>query len=349
MRACLAIFFASAALAARRDCSEELGTITAAVRNQRSAERAGLHYVSTQGPGWTTSAAARRQERIVALGIPPSYREVRMATDPRAHIQATAVNEAGDIHYYYHPKWVEARAREKFARLRDFAAALPAMRRASQRHLAEDGMGRNKVLATVLELLHSTAIRVGNEEYAEANGTYGLTTFLKSHASVRSGRVHFSFIGKANKPHEVDVEDADLALVVRQLLRQPGERLFQYVDEAGDLRSISSTDVNAYIQEISGGVFTAKDFRTYKGTTLALRLLSEAGVPNDAADAALAVRDVLEEVSEALGNTPTVARDNYIDPKVLDAYRKGLLEDFGRLRDPLRALERLDALDLASP
>ncbi len=304
-----------------------------------SAKIAGLHYVGDDGPGIRRKKAGQgfsslgldgkiikdkaEIERINALAIPPAYKDVWICPDPRGHIQATGLDERGRKQYRYHPKWREVRDETKFARTIEFARALPVIRARTEQDLKKPGFPREKVLATLVQLLEKTAIRVGNAEYARQNQSYGLTTMKNEHAEVESGQVHFHFKGKSGKWHDIDLQDRKLAAAIKKMSDLPGQSLFQYVDEAGETHRIESSDVNAYIKEIAGEEFTAKDFRTWAGTVSASLALAEFDKFEDERGAQANIVAAVKHVAQRLGNTPAVCRKSYIHPAVLESYLDG--------------------------
>ena len=310
---------------------------------EKSAQRAGLHYVHDDTPGITRRRAGKGfsyrdlkgktikdeavRERINKLAIPPAYKEVWICPDPDGHIQATGLDEKGRKQYRYHPRWSEVRDEAKFTRLIAFAHALPAIRKRTDADLRKRSLSREKVLAAIVQLLEKTAIRVGNEEYARQNETYGLTTMENRHVEVEGKTVHFEFTGKSHKDHEIDLKDAKLAKVVEQLQDLPGQSLFQFVDSDGQTHNISSGDVNDYLHEIAGEHFTAKDFRTWAGTVAASLALQEFEEFSDKGTAAQNVVEAVKVVAEKLGNTPAVSRRSYIHPAVIEAYFDGDMLD----------------------
>lgn len=262
-------------------------------------------------------------KRIRGLVIPPAWTDVWICVDPRGHIQATGRDARGRKQYRYHPEWRTARDETKFDRMQAFAAALPAIRVRTQADLARPGLPREKVLATVVQLLEKSLIRVGNEEYARTNQSFGLTTMCDRHVAVKGSELRFRFRGKSGIQHSVAVNDARLARIVKQCRDLPGQQLFQYVDDEGQVQDLDSADVNAYLKEIAGDEFTAKDFRTWAGTVLALTALREF---NDADSLAQAKRNLLraiDAVAGVLGNTRAVCRRSYIHPAILDSYVSG--------------------------
>lgn len=263
--------------------------------------------------------------RIRALAIPPAWTDVWICPWPNGHIQATGRDARGRKQYRYHRDWQHRRGVDKFERMLAFAEALPAIRERCEADLSRPGTPRDKVLAAVVRLLELTLIRVGNDEYARLNRSFGLTTLRDRHARIEGSAITFRFRGKSGLRHEVGLRDRRLARIVRRCQELPGQELFQYTDEAGEVRDIGSDDVNAYLREASGGPFTAKDFRTWAGTVLAYRAL-RALQPADTAHAARrSVVEAIRETADRLGNTPAVARGSYVHPAVLEAYLDGSL------------------------
>jgi DNA topoisomerase I len=308
-----------------------------------SARAAGLRYVNDSGPGLRRQrsgkgfryldAAGRPVRdagtlgRIKALAIPPAWAEVWICPDPSGHLQATGRDERGRKQYRYHPRWRAVRDETKYGRMIAFARALPALREAVERDLALSGLPRRKVLAAVVRLLEATLIRVGNDEYARANRSFGLTTMRDRHVAIDGRSVRFRFRGKSGIRHAIDLEDPRLARVVRRCRDLPGQELFQYLDDAGQVRDIGSADVNDYLRETTGQDFTAKDFRTWAGTVLAALALQEFAAFDTKAQARKNVVRAVERVAERLGNTPSVCRKCYVHPAVLDSYLDGTMVD----------------------
>ncbi len=306
---------------------------------EESARAAGLRYVSDDGPGIRRKKAGKGFsylglngqpirdkaiiERIHSLAIPPAYQNVWICPDPRGHIQATGFDERGRKQYRYHPKWREVRDETKFARTIAFARALPKIREKTAQDLAKKGFPREKVLAAIVQLLEKTAIRVGNEEYARQNKSYGLTTMRNQHAQVEGGTVHFHFRGKSGKWHDIDLQDRKLAAIIKKMSDLPGQSLFQYRDDEGNLHHVESADVNAYLKEIAGEEFTAKDFRTWAGTVAASLALAEFEKFDNERAAKSNIVTAIKSVSEKLGNTPAVCRKSYIHPAVIESYMDG--------------------------
>jgi DNA topoisomerase-1 len=265
-------------------------------------------------------------ERITALAIPPAWTDVWICRKPNGHLQATGRDDRGRKQYRYHPKWRAHREETKYERMAAFGRILPTIRQRVEQDLHRQGLPREKVLAAVIALLERTRIRVGNDEYARANKSFGLTTLLDRHVSAGSTSVRFRFRGKSGKDHEVTLQDRRLARIVKRCQDIPGQRLFQYEDDGGERHRVGSADVNDYLREIAGDDYTAKDFRTWAGTVIATGVLRH--LPKPEAEAA-ATRDILaavDAVAEELGNTRAVARGSYIHPGIFDAYRDGRLQ-----------------------
>ncbi len=312
-----------------------------------SARSAGLKYVSDDGPGIARKPRGKAfayldptgkpirdgatLDRIRKLAIPPAYADVWICPDPDGHLQATGRDARGRKQYRYHPRWRSVRDESKYDRMMAFAAALPSIRKRVDADLGRPGLPREKVLAAVVRLLETTLIRVGNEEYARTNKSFGLTTMRDRHARVGRKGVRFAFKGKSGVEHEIDLDDARLARVVGRCRDLPGQVLFQYLDDEDRPRSIDSADVNAYLREIAGRDFTAKDFRTWSGTVLASLALREFESFDSEAQAKKNVVAAIEGVATRLGNTPSVCRKCYVHPEVIGAYLDGSM---------LRTLER---------
>ena len=305
-----------------------------------AAESAGLRYVSDARPGIRRKRAGkgfryaradgavldpRARSRVRSLVIPPAWTEVWICPHPEGHIQATGRDVKGRKQYIYHPRFREVRDDVKYSRLLAFADTLPAIRAKVRDHMAMRGLPRQKVLATVVHLLDTTLIRVGNDDYARQNGSYGITTLKNRHAEVEGSEVRFRFIGKSGKQWSVKIRDRRVAKIVKACQELPGQELLQYVDEDGVPQDVTSGDVNDYLREITGADITAKDFRTWAGTLLAALALSEVCRFDSAAQAKRNVRAAIESVAARLGNTPTICRKCYVHPEVLDSYLGGNL------------------------
>ena len=280
-----------------------------------------VRYVTAHG----RPVAARDRARIRALVIPPAWTRVWICPDPRGHLQATGRDARGRKQYRYHARWRQIRDEDKYGRLADFGRALPAIRRRLARDLRRRGLPRDKVLATVIRLLEKTLIRVGNEEYARENHSYGLTTMRDAHVRVSGGTVRFLFRGKSGVRHELQLDDRRLARIVKQCRDLPGQELFQYVDERGAVADVGSADVNAYLKDVTGTDFTSKDFRTWAGTVLAARRLRQEERFASAAAGKRAIVRAIDEVAERLGNTRAVCRKCYVHPAVIEAYLDGTI------------------------
>ena len=309
--------------------------------DRASARAAGLRYASDARPGISRRRAGRgfsyrgpdglpardatTLERIRTLAIPPAWTDVWICPDPNGHLQATGRDARRRKQYRYHPRWRAQRDDAKFERLIDFARVLPRVRARCDADLARPGLSREKVLAAVVRLLETTLIRVGNDEYARLNRSFGLTTLRTRHARVTGNSIRFRFRGKSGRQHEVGLRDRRLASVVRRCQDLPGQELFQYVIVDGGPHDIASDDVNAYLREISGADVTAKDFRTWAGTVLAYRALRALAPGKDERSARHNVVEAVRLTAGRLGNTPAVARRSYVHPAILEAYLDGAI------------------------
>jgi len=263
--------------------------------------------------------------RIKSLAIPPAWRDVWICPIAHGHLQATGIDAKGRKQYRYHPRWRAVRDETKYDRMRLFGRALPGIRARVERDLARSGLPREKILATIVRLLETTLICVGNEEYARQNASFGLTTMQDRHVDISGATLTFEFRGKSGISHSIDLTDRRLAKIVKRSQDLPGYELFQYLDEQGTRRSVDSADVNAYLKEISGEEFTAKDFRTWAGTVLAARALQEFQTFDSQAQAKRNVVQAIEAVAKRLGNTKAVCRKCYVHPRVIDLYMDGSL------------------------
>ncbi|CAI9005276.1 MULTISPECIES: DNA topoisomerase IB [Pseudomonas] len=315
-----------------------------------------LHYVDDTQPGITRRKLRGKFcyfepsgqrivdpeeiQRINALAVPPAYTNVWICPDPRGHLQATGRDARGRKQYRYHPRWREVRDTDKYARLRDFGLALPKLRKQLEALLAAPGFSRDKVMATVITLLDATLIRVGNAQYARDNRSYGLTTLRNRHVEINGSAILFQFRGKSGIEHQITVKDRRLARIVKRCQEIPGQNLFQYLDENGERHTITSADVNTYLQTLTGADFTAKDYRTWAGSALALAVLRELEWQPES-QAKQHVVAMVKEVSRQLGNTPAVCRKCYIHPAVLEGFSLGALAQLPRprMRKGLRAEE----------
>ena len=314
-----------------------------AIDPQHAAESAGLRYVSDARPGIRRRKAGtgfsyvaadgrtikdpRVLARIRSLAIPPAYTDVWICPDPNGHIQATGRDARGRKQYRYHPRWRVVRDETKFGRMLAFSAVLPQIRHRVEQDLRLAGLPREKVLATVVRLLECTGIRVGNDEYARTNDSFGLTTLRDEHVDVTGSTMRFSFRGKSGKTHSVTLSDRRVARIVAHCQALPGEELFQYVDEAGEQQTVDSGDVNAYLKGITGQEFTAKDFRTWNGTILAVAALRDLGPAATEREAKSAIVKAVDTVAEQLNNTRAVCRKYYVHPAVLETYTAGTMLD----------------------
>ncbi|MGA7881979.1 MAG: hypothetical protein WCD63_14040 [Terrimicrobiaceae bacterium] len=277
----------------------------------------GFTYIFANGK--LLSSGSNIHRRIRSLVIPPAWTDVWISPSATSHLQATGRDVRGRKQYLYHDAWRNNRDRTKFDRLSVFARALPRIRSKVRRDLRLPGISRQKVLATVVRLLDKTLIRVGNDEYARENRSYGLTTLRNHHASVHGSTILFSFRGKGGRKHTIQLADPRLARIVRRCQELPGQELFQYLDPEGHARDIGSRDVNDYLRAITSEQFTAKDFRTWHATTLALSALSRLRLSSSRTGAKTHTIQIIKAVAEALGNTPAICRKSYIHPAVLTA------------------------------
>lgn len=289
----------------------------------RVSRGAGFRFRRPDGRYVTDEAELRR---IRSLAIPPAWTNVWICPRANGHLQATGRDARGRKQHRYHPRWTAVRDEAKYSRMLSFAEALPALRRRTEADLALRGLPRRKVLAAVVQLLEKTLIRIGNDEYKRQNGSYGLTTIQDRHADIAGGAIRFRFRGKSGKVHDVAITDPRLARIVKRCQDLPGSELFQYVDEHGRVRDVTSSDVNAYLRSAMGHAFTAKDFRTWAGTVLAARALDEVGRTAHRGPADKHVVQAVDAVSQVLGNTRSVCRKCYVHPAVIDAYLDGTLQ-----------------------
>jgi DNA topoisomerase-1 len=316
-----------------------------------SARKAGLRYTDGAkagitrkkrgkgfvycGPDGRLVRDAKTLARIRSLVLPPAWTDVWISTDPRAHLQATGYDAAGRKQYRYHADWRSERSSTKYHRMLDFAQVLPAIRRRTRRDLMGPVSCRPRVLATVVELLARTYIRIGNEEYARKHRSHGLTTLQDRHVTIRGRQIKFAFRGKSGVFQAIELDEPRLAKAVRECQDLPGQTLFQYRDDQRRVRSLSSSDINKYLKEISGANFTAKDFRTWAGTLSAAQALDKIAPPPASKTAAnRAVVAAIDEVAAALGNTRAVCRSSSIHPAVVDSFLDGVTL---RAVEPVRA------------
>lgn len=316
------------------DIAEAVATLPASV----AAEQADLVYLSDDEPGIRRRGSGRgfyyvapdgktvrdapTLDRIRALAIPPAWTDVWIATDPRGHLQATGRDQKGRKQYRYHARWSEARGETKYERLAEIARLLPALRARVEADMGRPAPSRPRVLATVVRMLEATLVRIGNEKYAAANDSYGLTTLRDEHVEISGVELRLEFRGKSGKTWSLSMKDRRIARTVRTCQELPGQHLFQYV-ERGERFAITSTEVNAYIREAAGAEVSAKDIRTWAGTVLAAVALAAAEPPANKSHAKKVIAAAVKHVAARLGNTPAVARKSYIHPAVLDAYADG--------------------------
>ena len=350
------------------DQSEKLDTgltVAVLVDPVESARAAGLRYVTDDEPGirrkkrgkgftyvdpqGRTVKDEKTLERIRKLAIPPAWTDVWICPRPNGHLQATGRDARGRKQYRYHADWREVRDETKFGRMIAFGEALPKLHERLEQDMSQRGLGREKVLATVVKLLETTLIRVGNKEYVKQNNSFGLTTLRDRHVDVDGSTLRFELRGKSGKEHSVEVQDRRLARIVKQCRDLPGQKLFQYLDENKERQSVSSEDVNAYLRETTGEDFTAKDFRTWGGTVLALSALLEVGACESEREASKAVVEAVKRVAGQLGNRPAICRKYYVHPVVIQSFLEGTLRDTleetveGEEDDGSNGLRRLEA------
>ncbi len=319
---------------------DSTASVQSIVDPRDAAESAGLRYVSDARPGIRrkragkgfsfarpdgTRADADTVRRVKSLAIPPAWSDVWICPHADGHIQATGRDARGRKQYRYHPRFREVRDSVKYNHLLEFGDVLPAIRATVRDHMALRGLPRKKVLATVVHLLDPTLIRVGNDDYAKQNGSYGITTLKNRHAAVDGSEVRFRFVGKSGKQWSVRIKDRRVAKIVKACQDLPGQELLQYIDEDGVAQDVTSSDVNEYLREITGAEITAKDFRTWAGTLLAALALHEVQRFDSATQAKRNVRAAIESVAARLGNTPTICRKCYVHPEVLTSYLDGNL------------------------
>lgn len=300
----------------------------------------GIRYVSEKSFTWSRKKVGdkfqilnrlkqpvppREAERVLKLGIPPAWVEVRICADKNGHIQATGTDAKGRRQYIYHPEWIKYTQKSKFDSLQRFGEILPTLRETVSGHMRQHTLTRQRILATIVWLLEHTFIRIGNEEYARDNQSYGLTTLRNKHVDVEGGTVKFSFKGKSHVFHELGISHPRVAKTIKQCIELPGYRLFQYLDEENNRHKVDSADVNQYLKEITGESLSAKEFRTWGGTTLAGEKLFELGSPCEDLTCEKALNRAVEMVSKHLGNTKTVCRKYYIHPKIITSYEKDVL------------------------
>ena len=308
---------------------------------EKSAEIAGLRYVradclkiarkkvgrgfSYLDPNGDRIADESELERFQFLNIPPALIDVWICHLPNGHLQATGRDAKKRKQYFYHPEWRKVRSQHKFNRMLLFGASLPLIRETTAKHLRQQGLSREKVLATVIQLLETTLIRVGNQQYAQKNRSFGLTTLRDRHVEITGTKVKFEFRGKSGVDHEIELKDRRLANVIKQCQEIPGYEIFKYYDESGDRHFVDSGDVNEYLQQITKKDFTAKDFRTWAGTLLAAIELDRLGEFDSEKQAQKNVTEAIKNVAQQLGNRPATCRKYYVHPAIIEAYKDGSL------------------------
>jgi DNA topoisomerase-1 len=308
---------------------------------RREAAKEGFRYVGAKGAPVEDEATLKR---IKSLVIPPAWQDVWICPQANGHLQATGRDARGRKQYRYHPKWRTVRDEVKYERMINFGKALPQIRKEVERALALPGLPREKVLATIVYLLEATMMRIGNDEYARENKSYGLTTLRNRHVRIDGSEVEFRFRGKSGVHHDVKVHDKRLARIIARTRDLPGQDLFEYIGDDGQPHGVDSSDVNDYLREVTGEDYTAKDFRTWSGTVLAALALQEFEKVDSEAQARKNVVRAIESVAEKLGNTPSVCRKCYVHPAVLDAYLDGTMLEGLRALAEEKLVEDLHAL-----
>jgi DNA topoisomerase-1 len=308
---------------------------------RRAPAKDGFDYVDAKGRPVDDEATLKR---IKSLVIPPAWQDVWICPQANGHLQATGRDARGRKQYRYHPKWRTVRDEVKYERMINFGKALPQIRKEVDRGLSLPGLPRDKVLATIVYLLEATMIRIGNDEYARENKSYGLTTLRNRHVKIDGSEVEFRFRGKSGVHHDVKVHDKRLARIIGRTRDLPGQHLFEYVGDDGAPHTVDSSDVNDYLRDITGEEYTAKDFRTWSGTVLAALALQEFEKVDSEAQARKNVVRAIESVAEKLGNTPSVCRKCYVHPAVLDAYMDGTMLEGLRALAEEKLVEDLHAL-----
>lgn len=300
----------------------------------------GIHYLSDSSFKWTrkfkdgqavyvtkrgTPLKLKDEERVKKLVIPPAWTDVRISHDDHSHIQAVGIDARGRKQYIYHPDWVEYNQRNKFDSMQKFGEILPNLRVTVSAHMRQHDLSRERILATMVWLLEHTFIRVGNKTYAKENQSYGLTTLRSKHLDIEGNTITFSFKGKSNIYHELSIKHPRVVSTIKKCIELPGYEIFQYLDDDGNRHKIDSADVNEYLKEVTGESLSAKDFRTWGGTTLAGNILYNLGEPTEEVPTEKALVQAVREVSSHLGNTAAVCRKYYIHPQVISSYEKKIL------------------------
>ena len=347
----------------RQSDDQAAGILLAHHDPKYAAEAVDLAHVSSDSPGISRRkfgkgfayyqpngkkiAKKAEIERLNRLAIPPAYKDVWICPDPTGHLQAVGVDDRGRKQYRYHERWGEVRNRAKFSKLAEFAKVLPKLRRTTNRHLRLDGLPREKVLAACVKLLDKLYLRVGNADYAESNGSYGLTTLQDDHATFDGGVVRLEFTAKHGIERDVKLRDSRLARVIEASQALEGDELLQYLDDAGNVRDIGSVDVNDYLHQFAGASFSAKDFRTWHATVLAVNALRDEVPAASKTAMNKQVVAAIDDVAGALGNTRAVCRKCYVDPRVTDAFEAGNLTDRLAKAKPVRGLSKSEWQALA--
>lgn len=306
----------------------------AAIQIERQRHGRGFSYTE-QGNAVTDKESL---QYYTSLGIPPAWQEVKIAKNRRARILATGVDKAGRLQYIYHPAYRARQEQAKFERVLRFAKALPNMRRVVDKDLQRTALDYRKVMATIISIMDRTYIRVGNDAYARENQSYGLTTLRSKHTTVSGDTITFDFVGKSGQHHVKKIRNRSLARIVRQLDELPGYEVFKYYGEDGKLHDVKSEDVNAYIKEVMGDEFSAKDFRTWAGTLIASAELAIAERAASERDRKKTVTACIRKVAKTLGNTPAVARSSYIDPRIIKSFMDG--EDLRKVRNTVHTMQQ---------
>ena len=302
---------------------------------RRSAQGSGFRYTNRLGK----QLREKEVERIKQLVIPPAWQDVKICSNPSGHIQATGVDAKGRKQYIYHPDWVAYNQQSKFDSLQQFGKILPTLRETVNGHMRQHTLSRERVLATVVWLLEHTFIRVGNAEYAKENQSYGLTTLRTKHIDVEGSLISFSFKGKSNVYHEMDVRHPRIAATIKACIELPGYQIFKYLDDNGKRHRIDSAEVNDYLKEITGEALSAKDFRTWGGTILAGDTLYAIGSPSEEITTEKALVQAVQEVADHLGNTTAVCRQYYIHPTIITSYEKNtLVPHFKKIESALKGI-----------
>lgn len=339
---------------------KKVADLKVVVDPEEAAEEAGLIYVTDRSPGYTRKRRGddfdfydadgkkitdeKRILRIRRIGIPPAWERVWICRASNGHIQATGYDARKRKQYRYHERWRAVRDEGKYEKMILFGQALPKIRKQIEKDMALSGLPREKVIATVIELLERTFIRIGNEEYAKENKSFGLTTLRNRHVDVDGTTIRFKFRGKSGVNHEKEIRDRRLAKIIKKLQDLPGQELIQYVDDEGETHSLTSQEVNDYLKRITGDEFTAKDFRTWAGTVLASLALTTNGGFQTKKEAKKNIKNAVQAVSHILGNTPAVCRKCYVHPIVLESYLDGTLAKSLKEKTEETLIDNLDDL-----